>query len=326
MDDDKTRVSPSSVGHPIRGYGFIAAAALFWAFSAVLGRAVFTGRLLPGQAPGGIDPLILSQTRATFSFFLLLPVFLAAERSRQRLPAADIGRSFLIGILGVAASNYFYYLAIQRTNVATAIILQYTAPVWVLLYAIARRMEKPDIKRVFVVSVAVVGTSMTVGLFGPGIVKLDEIGLGAGLLSAFSFAFYNIYGHDILSRRDRWTVLLYTTLGASLFWIVVNPPWRIAAAQLSGSQWLFLLVFALVSVVLPFSFYFAGLQSLRPTRAIIASCLEPAFSVALAALVLGEMMRPLQTAGIVLVLVAIVAVQAVDRKDHARRTPIEPME
>jgi len=41
-------------------------------------------------------------------------------------------------VLGVAVSNYFYYVAIQKTNVATAIILQYTAPVWVLLYVVAR--------------------------------------------------------------------------------------------------------------------------------------------------------------------------------------------
>jgi len=39
----------------------------------------------------------------------------------------------VLGTLGVAASNYFYYIAIQKTSVAIAIIVQYTAPVWVLL-------------------------------------------------------------------------------------------------------------------------------------------------------------------------------------------------
>ena len=299
-----------------------------WAFAAVLGRAVFTGRLLPpGQALRVIDPLILSQSRTTISFFLLLPVLsLTAGRRRLHLPAADIGRSFLMGILGVAASNYFYYLAIQRTNVATAIILQYTAPVWVLLYAIARRLEKPTFQRVFSVALAVAGIAMVIGLFGPGKIGLDKVGLTAGLLSAFSFAFYNVYGHGILSRHDRWTVLLYTTLGASLFWAVVNPPWKITSAHLSGGQWLFLLMFALISVVLPFSFYFAGLQFLQPTRAIIASCLEPVFSVVLAALVLGEMMRPLQTTGIVFVLAAIIVVQAADRKEKLGGIPVEPIE
>ena len=58
-----------------------------------------------------------------------------------------------------------------------------------------------------------------------------------------------------------------------------------------------------------FSLYFLGLQHLEPTRAIIASCLEPVFSILLAAVLLGEGVRPIQTLGIVLVLSAIVIVQ-----------------
>ncbi len=314
--------------HSIRGYAYISAATFCWALAATLGRAAFTGRLLPlGQAPGIIDPLTLSQSRTTFSFLLLLPALALRPGRRQlRLPASDIGRSFLMGILGVAASNYFYYLAIQRTNVATAIILQYTAPIWVLLYALVRRQEKPNLQRVFAVALAVTGIAMVIGLFGHGRIGLDAVGVTAALLSAFSFAFYNVYGHSILARHDRWTVLLYTTLGASLFWMLVNPPWKITAAHLSNEQWLFLLAFALVSVVLPFSFYFAGLQYLRPTRAIVASCLEPVFSVALAAIALGERMRPLQSAGIAFVLAGILVVQAADRKETMARTLVEPME
>ena len=119
----------------------------------------------------------------------------------------------------------------------------------------------------------------------------------AALLAAFSFAFYNIAGHDILARRDRWIVLLYTTGSASLFWLLVNPPWKLMAAHYSAAQWLFLLLFSLLSVLAPFSFYFAGLQHLEPTRAIIVSCLEPVFSIVIAAIALGEVMRPLQILG-----------------------------
>ena len=91
-------------------------------------------------------------------------------------------------------------------------------------------------------------------------------------------------------------------------------------------QWLFLLVFSLVSVMAPFSFYFAGLQHLEPTRAIVVSCLEPVFSILLAALVLGELMRPMQALGIVLVLVAIVVVQLPDRKLREEISVLEPIE
>lgn len=312
----------------IRGYLYIAAATFCWALAATLGRAVFTGRMYHlAHGPGVIDPLILSQSRTTFSFLLILPVLaLHSGCRRLRLPALDVGRTFLMGILGIAASNYFYYLAIQRTNVATAIVLQYTAPIWVLFYAIVRRLEKPSFQRVVSVLLAVTGITMVIGLFGSGSFELDTIGVLAALLSAFSFAFYNVYGHGILARHDRWTVLLYTTFGASTFWIVVNPPWKIPSAGLSGEQWLFLLVFALVSVVVPFAFYFTGLQHLLPTRAIVASCLEPVFSIGIAAVVLGEGIRPLQTVGIALVLAGIILVQAADRKAAESRVIIEPIE
>jgi DME family drug/metabolite transporter len=299
-----------------------------WGVAATLGRAAFTGRLLSKeQALRSIDPLILSQSRTTFSFIvLLIALLLLRGWNRLRLPVSDFLRMFVLGILGVAASNYLYYLAIQRTNVATAIILQYTAPILVLLYTVARGLQKPTVQRIAAVGLAVTGIALVIGIFGSSAFRLDAIGVVAALGAAFSFAFYNVGGHSILARYDRWTVLLYVIFSASLFWIVVNPPWKIAAAHYSVEQWLFLLVFSLISVLAPFSLYFAGLQHLEPTRAIVVSCLEPVFSIVIAAVALGEIVRPLQTVGIVLVLVAIVVVQLPDRRLHEEMTLVEPME
>lgn len=314
--------------HPVRGYLYIATAALLWGIAATLGRAVFTGRLpLQGQTLRPIDPLILSQSRTTFSFLVLLFVLVLIRGwKRLRLPVGDLGRMFALGILGVAASNYLYYLAIQRTNVATAIIVQYTAPVWVLLYTVARGRQKPTLQRIAAVGLALTGITLVIGIFGARGFRLDSIGVTAALLAAFSFAFYNVGGHSILARYDRWTVLLYAILSASFFWIIVNPPWKVVVANYSGSQWLFLVVFSLISVLAPFSFYFAGLQHLEPTRAIVVSCLEPVFSIVIAAIALGEVMRPAQTLGIVLVLVAIVVVQLPDRGSSEAINLVEPME
>lgn len=313
--------------HPVRGYAYIAAATFFWGIAAVLGRAAFTGRLLPsGRALPPIEPLILSQSRTTFSFLVLLAV-LRWRRGWNglRLPMRDLGRIVLLGVLGVAASNYLYYFAILKTNVATAIILQYTAPVLVLLYMVARGLQKATPQRVVAVGLAVIGSGFAIGMAGPGGFRLDPMGVAAAVLAAVSFAFYNIAGHRILARYDRFIVLLYTTLSASAFWMLLNPPWKLVAAHYSGMQWGFLLVFAVVSVLAPFSFYFAGLQHLEPTRAIVASCLEPVFSIVLAAVLLGEGLKPIQSLGIVIVLAAIVIVQLPERKG-AEATVVEPIE
>ncbi len=314
--------------HPLRGYVYIGSAALFWGISATLGRAAFTGHLLPGVASlGAIDPLILSQSRATISLFVLLPVLLVRRGGAAlKVPARDLLTFFVLGVLGVAASNYLYYLAIQRTSVATAIILQYTAPVWVLLYTVARGAQRPSTRRIAAVGLAVAGCALAVGLVGSGGFRMDAIGVTAALLAAFSFAFYNVGGHKVLARYDRWKVLLWVLVGTSAFWLLVNPPWKIVAAHYGRQQWAFMTVFSVVSVLLPFSCYFAGLQYLEPTRAIVVSCLEPVFSIVITALALGELVRPMQTLGIVLVLVAIVLIQMPERSATGEAVMVEPIE
>jgi drug/metabolite transporter (DMT)-like permease len=322
------RSSTIAKRHPIRGYFYIGSATLLWGAAANLGRAAFTGRLMPSsQVLHPIDPLILSQSRTTFSL-LLLAVVLPLVRGWQplRVPLPDLRRMFVLGIFGVAASNYFYYLAIQRTNVATAIILQYTAPAWVLLYGLARGLQKLTLERVLAVTLALAGIALVVGTWGSTGLRLDAMGVTAAMLAAFSFAFYNVGGHSILSRCDRWTVLFYTILSASLFWLCLNPPWKIAAAHYSPAQWLFLLGFSLISVLVPFASYFAGLQHLEPTQAVVVSCMEPAFSIVIARLALGEIIRPLQSLGIVLVLLAIVVVERPDERTREVVGLVEPME
>jgi len=293
--------------HAYRGFLYIGGSALLWGISASLGRAAFTGRLLPGS---DITPLALSQARTSFSFVAVLLGFLLLGRIRRlKVGWIDLARIIFLGLAGVAASNYFYYVAIERTNVATAIIVQYTAPVWVLLYMRARGHEKLTFPKLLSVVLAITGIALVIGLFGGGNLHLDVKGVLAALAAAFSFAYYNVGGHTILARYDRWTVLLYTTFSASLFWIIINPPNRIASAHYSSAAWLFLLVFAMLSVLIPFLFYFAGLQHLVPTKAIIASCLEPVFTVLIAAAALGESVHILQGLGIAMVLSAIFVVQ-----------------
>jgi drug/metabolite transporter (DMT)-like permease len=300
---------------------------LCWAISATLGRAAFTGRLFgDAQALPPIDPLILAQSRTTLSFLILAPILFALRgRSGMRMPRLDFGRAMLIGVLGVAASNYFYYLAIQRTNVATAIILQYTAPVWVLLYMVARRLQRATAQRMVSCALALVGIALVIDLFGGGGLRMDCIGVIAAMLASFSFAFYNVFGGQLVQHHDRWKVVVYVFLGAAVFWAIVNPPWRIFAAHYSGAQWLFLLVFALASILLPFSLYFSGLQHLDPTRAIVTSCLEPVFSIVLAAIALGEVLGPMQVIGMILVLSATLLVQMPEKRGGPV-VVVEPME
>jgi drug/metabolite transporter (DMT)-like permease len=312
----------------LEGYAFIAGAALFWGISASLGRAVFTGRL-PGSfgALRPIDPLILAQSRSTIALLLLAPVLVARRGKAVAMTSRrDTFLSIAVGVFGVAASNYFYYLAIQKTNVATAIVLQYTAPIFVLLYMVARGFQRATPRRIFSVVLSVIGCAMAIGIIGPGRFKTDTIGLLAAMTAAVSFAYYNIAAGDLLQRYDRWRVLLYALTGAAAFWIIIDPPWVIARAHYSGAHWLFMLVFSVTSILLPYSFYFGGLRHLDATRAVVTSCLEPVFSIVIAAIFLGELVGPVQMAGMAVVLAATVIVQLPERGGSEPTLVVDPVD
>jgi len=295
------------VQHPWRGYAYVAAATFCWGAAATVGKAVFKGELFAGQTP--ISPLVLTQARATVTV-LLLALFLLVRFGRDffRIGRRDLTLCVLAGTLGVAGSNFFYYLAIQKATVAIAITLQYTAPVWVLIYVALCGRERAAWSRLGSVVLAVLGISLTIGLFQSRL-KFNAPGVGAGLLASLSFAFYNVLGSSLVKRHHQLKVMLYAVLGSAILWAVISPPWRLAAQQYNARQWGFLFAFACLSLLLPYIFYFNVLKYLDATRAVIGSCLEPVFAVLFAAAFVGEAVSGLQILGILAVLAATVIAQ-----------------
>jgi drug/metabolite transporter (DMT)-like permease len=293
--------------HPWRGYFFIASATLCWGAAATFGKAIFNGNLFAGRAL--ISPMVLTQARTSFTVLVLAPLLLLRfGKTIFRIGGRDLAMCALVGTLGVACSNYFYYLAVQKATVSLAITVQYTAPVWVLLYMVARGREKATLQRTVAALAAMIGTALAIGLFYSN-VKLSAIGVGAALLASFGYAFYNVAGKALVTRHHQFTIMFYVLLSSAILWLVVNPPWRLVAQHYSAGQWEFLFVFACLSMVLPYTLYFSGLKFLDPTRAVITSCLEPVFAILFAVTFGFEVLRPLQVLGILAVLAATVMVQ-----------------
>ncbi len=298
---------PAAEKHPWRGYFFIAAATFCWGAAATFGKAIFNGSLFAGHVL--ISPVVLTQARTSFTVLVLGPLLLLRfGRGIFRIGRRDLGLCALVGTLGVACSNYFYYLAIQKATVSLAITVQYTAPVWVLFYMVARGRERPTLQKIIAVFIALVGTALVIGLFHSN-VRLSVIGVAASLLASFGYTFYNIAGQGLVTRNHQLTVMFFVLLSAAAMWLIVNPPWRLAEAHYSGQQWEFLFLFACLSMVLPYILYFTGLKYLDPTRAVVTSCLEPVFAILFAVAFVHETLRPLQVLGIAGVLAATVMVQ-----------------
>jgi DME family drug/metabolite transporter len=307
--------------HKLEGYLLIAAAAFCYGASAALGKAVFNGT---GWVRGtGIDPLILSQTRSTFALLVLFPILLIARGSGVlKASRRTLLMCGAMGVLGICGANFFYYYAIAKSTVATAITVQYTAPVWVYAYSVTAGRDRATWLRSTAVVLAFLGCGL-VALTGPEAqFRSSTMGILAALGAAFSYSFYNVIGADLLARFSRWLVLFYTLLAASIFWLVVNPPWRVIAHHYSSGEWWFLFGFAMVSMLIPFALYLGGLRLLDPTSAIVTSCLEPVFATLLAASFVGERLSVWQILGITLVLSQSVVIQLPTRTGLRSRSAV----
>lgn len=285
----------------VRGMLMVLGATSFWGASATLARHLFARRF---------DPLVLVQMRMTISFVLLALVFLAFRRDLLRIRPADLFAFALLGIVGAAGSNITYYITIDRTNVATAILLQYLAPLLVLAYGAATREEEITPTKVIAGAISLGGCFLAVAGERFSVVSLDRLGLISGLGSAFCWGFTNVWLRRLLKSYNVWTCLFYAFLFASLFWLVINPPWRVAAAHYSADTWKIFFGFAVISILIPHALYFAGLQYLTAARAIITACFEPVVAIGTAFLFLGEVLSPVQILGGVLVIGAIALLQS----------------
>lgn len=303
--------APAAVGpresHIWRGFFYIAAATFCWGAAATAGKALFSGRLFAGHPL--VSPLVLTQTRTTFAVAVLLG-FLAVRYGIGffRISRRDLLLSLLVGTLGLAGSNFFYYFAIEKSTVAVAITLQYTAPIWVLLTMVLAGKERATAARFAAVLLAVFGCALTIDLFRSGF-SASRLGIIAALLASFSYAFYNIAAQSLVARNHQFKIMAYALFGAAVLWAILNPPWRLAAQNYSAGQWGFLFLFSCLSMLLPYFFYFTGLKYLDPTRAVLASCLEPVFAILFAAVFVQEGLHASQVLGIAAVLGAVVMVQ-----------------
>lgn len=284
----------------VRGTLLILAAGFLWGISATLAKLLLAGT---------VDTILLVQTRVTFSALLMGAGYALFSRVDLRAKPRDLWRFLLLGVLGIAGANVTYYHVIRESSVATAILLQYTAPFLVLGWAALTREERVTRPKVLAAFLSLAGCFLSVGGLSGDAGAMPGGALAVGLLSALCFAFLNVFPRSISGRARVGTMTFYALLFASLFWLVVNPPAAILERNVPSSTWLLLAGFAVISVLLPHTLYFTGLRHVAASRAIVTSTFEPVVAIVSAALMAGELLAPPQVFGAVLVLSAIVLLQ-----------------
>ncbi len=80
--------------------------------------------------------MLVVQSRVVIAAIFMTVMVLVTDRKHLSISIRDLKDFALLGIFGVAGSNYTYYMAIQVTSVGIAILMQYTAPAMVAIYVL----------------------------------------------------------------------------------------------------------------------------------------------------------------------------------------------
>ena len=297
----------------LAGYAMIIAAVCFWGASAALAKYLFTREY---------STLVITQMRSSLSFLILAGWFAVRRPEVFRIERRDLLSFVGVGVIGIAMSNYTYYLTVSLATVATAILLQYTAPVMVMVYMIfiAKEEHGSTVKTVSMV-LALVGCYLAV-LGGTGTVQLPGWSVVTGPAAALCYAYILIVSKRLLRRYSAWTLLVYAFGVATIFWLVVQPPWEIIKAGYGASDWGIFWIFAVCSILIPHTLFTMSLQMLEASTVGIVSTLEPVVAIGAAWLVVGESLAPVQIAGAAAIVLAVLLLQ-VTPKTFGRVVPGE---
>jgi drug/metabolite transporter (DMT)-like permease len=222
-------------------------------------------------------------------------------------------------VVGVALTQFLYYVAIGRLPVGIALVFEMTAPVFIALYVWLVRRERVRNRLWVALALSLSGLVLVAQVWRGG-GSLDPLGVAAGLVAALCLAAYYLLGERGTAVRDPVTLTTWSFVAAAVFWAVAAPWWRFDVGVLGRSVpvslgSLELPVWALVGwiVVLgagvPFWLSLAALRHLPPTTAGIVATVEPVLASIVAWLWLEQVLTGWQIAGGAVVLTGIVLAQ-----------------
>jgi drug/metabolite transporter (DMT)-like permease len=257
----------------------------------------------------GISALRLSQLRSAGSLVLLAAGLALTRPQLMRVRRVDVPELAFLGICGLALVHATYYAAIARLEIGVALVIQYTAPLLLLVWLRFRHGRRLASSLWGAVALSVAGCFLVVRGYDPG--ALDGLGVLAAVGAAATFAVYMVASERAGHRYEALTTLLWAFAFASLFWAVVQPWWTFPFELVNGPRNILIAAgVVVVGTLLPFICVVAALRHLPAPRVAVAATLEPVLGAVFAWFLHDQGLAAVQIAGGVLVLGAVFWVQS----------------
>jgi len=263
-----------------------------------------------------ITPWRLAQVRAIGACTFLAIYLLIKARNNLRITRAEIPRLAAMGAIGIAAVNGTYFLAISRMHVSIALLIEFTAPVWIVLYLrFIKRKYVPN-KMWIALVLALTGLAFVAQIWDG--LTLDGIGVIAAFGSALAVAFYFVVGEGISQTRDGISLTMWGFFFAALTWCLVLPIWEFPTGVFTVSVplggpfesstvpgWVLILYVICIGTIGPYLCTIVALKNLRASTTSAFGMLEPIFVGGIAWFWFSEAWTFIQLIGGVIVIAGI---------------------
>lgn len=275
--------------------------ALIIASACCFGSLAIFGRF--GYRLGLTLPQLLSYRFLLAAILLWIAV---AVRARGLPPRRSLGGLIIMGAAGYVGQSAAYFSALRYIPASTTALLLYTYPVVVTLLAALLFRESLGRTKVAAMGIAFLGTLLVVGV---QLRVAAPVGILLGLASAACYSGYILYGSRLLVGIPPVSATATIMTAAAAVWLGYAGATRQLPVPLTTQRVTLIVGFVLVATAVPILFFIVGLQLIGPSRAAILSTFEPATTVLLAVIVLGEQANPIQYVGGALILASVLILE-----------------
>lgn len=247
----------------------------------------------------GADPTTLLVLRYSIAAVVMVAIMFARKTP---LPRGRILLGLvLMGAVGYVGQSFAYFTALTMASASLVALLLYLYPAIVTMLSALFFKERLTAAKVGALTLALVGTALTIGPAGSGRVA----GILLAIAAAVIYSVYILVGSRIIPHASAIAASTTVITAAAAVYIGIVAV-RGPTFPQTFSGWADIFAIALVSTVLPIVTFLAGLERVGPTKASTLSTFEPVMSVMLAILILGETISPLQVLGGALILAAVI--------------------
>lgn len=220
---------------------------------------------------------------------------------RQKIWTRPLLIFSVAGMLGV---QYSFVAAIDTSNAVFATLMQFLAPVYVIVFISMRLRKWPPVYQVLGMAGTLAGLFL---LLTDG--RLDSLVISGealfwGVLVGLAFTFYTLYPARLMQE---WGVLLvvgWSMLFGGIFLGLINPIFLSDEWGLLADPTLILAIIAIIVVgTMAFVLFLSSMRFISPVETSILSAMEPLTAMVISLVWFGHFLSPLQIGGAFLMLV-----------------------